>query len=754
MFVDVGTLRDGLVHIRDVSQEYFVNNLNHFTPGQEIDVYVKFIVPTGRKKLGLQMFPVSSLPVASVSMTTRNSHVPSTSFTLSSGVSSNGNDGFGDHTGDALGYSWEESKGKEKEELSVVSNSRWKDRAHYLSVKDLHCGMKLPGKVIKASDYGVFVDIGAYDTTAFLHRRRMLSNRRQWRFQPREIVPVGSELLCYVYEVDVPRRRVGVTTYPPEKWRTRLLPPGVSPWRDKQEEDHWDGYSEDNSGVEEHSSVGSASTISGTGLETKMEAGFAREAGNIAGKQLKRSLQESSELAESLLRQRYGRGGDLLRDEDAADEAQGAGGDSEGSGDDDGGDASTYRRKGADPAVAKDKGAKSSLLRGRSDEEDGDDAFGEVLSVEDIQQLSRVSPVPLRSLPTLAVNDRSIPLVGPNGEREGVKDAEKQKKLAGTSLSAGVPVMPVSVVGDDASRNNEHSVADNIPSKRQKMRTKSVDLPMGVVAQVTTKELFQSLARPGSGRRCEYLTLGDIKKWYYVQALLADGKLTLPMLHDLFLASGAKRGVLEEHQFPVFLDKFVSTLGLRDAENSDVEHCSDENSSAVSGVRDENGADEQPHAAPFDLTTMVGVSVMATQPFSAVQLLSPTAAFYDAAATVPMSPVSPVVTRRPTAARRQQVSPIPTRPQPEEAATRKGFPDEMDVGAIQFKGKDPFGDSCTFSNVKKDEEEEEEEEEEVTAQEAFDAVAQGKRLVTLKDLLSWELVHKLMAEVKTHSKDK
>ena len=88
MFVDIGTKRDGLVHVKDISKDYFINNhqsvmatllrrvlgkfsnwlLSYiffqlllknqkFIAGQDIDVWIKF-VEEETSKLGLQMFPV------------------------------------------------------------------------------------------------------------------------------------------------------------------------------------------------------------------------------------------------------------------------------------------------------------------------------------------------------------------------------------------------------------------------------------------------------------------------------------------------------------------------------------------------------------------------------------------------------------------------------------------------------------------------------------------------------------------------
>jgi transcriptional accessory protein Tex/SPT6 len=61
MFVDIGTKKDGLVHIKDVSRDYFLNDLTgKFSPGQDVDVWVKFIEEKD-SKLGLQMFAPRAL---------------------------------------------------------------------------------------------------------------------------------------------------------------------------------------------------------------------------------------------------------------------------------------------------------------------------------------------------------------------------------------------------------------------------------------------------------------------------------------------------------------------------------------------------------------------------------------------------------------------------------------------------------------------------------------------------------------------
>lgn len=184
--MDVGTSKDGLVHIRDISSDYFVSNLHSkFAPGQDIDVWVKFVLLKD-KKLGLQMFPPPAATNAVVH--------PSTGMSTSTNA----------------------------------STSPSKNSVRKLSIRDLQPTMQLQGKVVRTSDFGVYVDIGVPDTPAFLHRRKMLSNRRQWKYRPWEITPLGTEVTCFVHEVDVARKRIAITTYPPELWATRLAPTGAN----------------------------------------------------------------------------------------------------------------------------------------------------------------------------------------------------------------------------------------------------------------------------------------------------------------------------------------------------------------------------------------------------------------------------------------------------------------------------------------------------------------------------------------------
>jgi ribosomal protein S1 len=113
LFVDIGAKRDGLVHVKDISKDYFISNHeSKFIPGQDIDVWVKF-VEEETSKLGLQMFPVS-------------------------------------------------------DRLAIARN-----KPITLSLTDIQRKDQVVGTVTRASNYGLFIDIGSGGIDAFLHLKRM-----------------------------------------------------------------------------------------------------------------------------------------------------------------------------------------------------------------------------------------------------------------------------------------------------------------------------------------------------------------------------------------------------------------------------------------------------------------------------------------------------------------------------------------------------------------------------------------------------
>ena len=57
MFIDIGSKRDGFLHIKEASNSYFVQNLeSKFSPGQDVDVWIK-LVDAEAEKLQLQLYP-------------------------------------------------------------------------------------------------------------------------------------------------------------------------------------------------------------------------------------------------------------------------------------------------------------------------------------------------------------------------------------------------------------------------------------------------------------------------------------------------------------------------------------------------------------------------------------------------------------------------------------------------------------------------------------------------------------------------
>jgi len=170
-------MKDGLVHIKDVSNDHFVKNVNgKNTAGDDITVYVKFVVPE-EKKFGLQLYPVDT---------------------------------------------------EQEQEAAAFRNRTM------LKFEELQQGQEVLGQVVRSSNFGVYVDIGVPGITAFLHRRKMKSNRRMRHYEPVAVCPMGSIQKCYIHEIDPDYKRIAVTTYEPAVWDVRILPPtGLKPtWED------------------------------------------------------------------------------------------------------------------------------------------------------------------------------------------------------------------------------------------------------------------------------------------------------------------------------------------------------------------------------------------------------------------------------------------------------------------------------------------------------------------------------------------
>jgi predicted RNA-binding protein with RPS1 domain len=164
MFVDVGAKSDGFVHISNSNNKYFVWQLfDKYQAGDEIDVWVNEVKPNERR-LHLQLYP----------------------YLLDS------------------------------EEMAQKRKS--------FRIEDYQIGDVLPGKVIKFSEYGAYVDIGA-PFSAFIHRHKMKSNRRQRKYKSWEIYPFGTEIEGRIYKIDPLLKRIELTTFEPEVWDWRFPRP-------------------------------------------------------------------------------------------------------------------------------------------------------------------------------------------------------------------------------------------------------------------------------------------------------------------------------------------------------------------------------------------------------------------------------------------------------------------------------------------------------------------------------------------------
>lgn len=154
MFVDIGACRDGFLHIKDCSDKYFIDNLQD---RYHVGQNVDVFVKFSDSKLdslALQLYPLIDMEV-----------------------------------NDNVKLDW----------------------------NDIRVGTRFSGVVVKSSNFGAYVDFGG-PVLGFLHRQKMLSNRRQRKLKPWDLCPIGSSQDCYVYRVRPDRRQVELTTYPPDRW--------------------------------------------------------------------------------------------------------------------------------------------------------------------------------------------------------------------------------------------------------------------------------------------------------------------------------------------------------------------------------------------------------------------------------------------------------------------------------------------------------------------------------------------------------
>ena len=74
-------------------------------------------------------------------------------------------------------------------------------------IKDLRTGMKLPGLVTNVTDFGAFVDIGVHQD-GLIHISQLADRFVE---HPSQVVRVGQEVSVTVLDVDVARKRIGLS---------------------------------------------------------------------------------------------------------------------------------------------------------------------------------------------------------------------------------------------------------------------------------------------------------------------------------------------------------------------------------------------------------------------------------------------------------------------------------------------------------------------------------------------------------------
>jgi predicted RNA-binding protein with RPS1 domain len=162
MYIDIGTTIDGLCHVADASDKYYVHSLaDKYEAGQEIDVWI-CKVDAKTKVLRFQTFPY--------------------------------------HYQDVLNRS---------------ISFKWSKHT---------VGSPINGTIVRFSDYGSYVDVGA-PVLAFLHRHKMKSNRRQRKLMAWEINPLGTKIEGWIYRIDPNNKRIEITNYPQEMWDYRFPRP-------------------------------------------------------------------------------------------------------------------------------------------------------------------------------------------------------------------------------------------------------------------------------------------------------------------------------------------------------------------------------------------------------------------------------------------------------------------------------------------------------------------------------------------------
>ena len=153
-YVDIGTECDGLLHISQISNTYFVENLGkHMSPGDEVEVTIKSLNPE-KKKLHLTMLPPA-----------------------------------------------EEEDDDDDDEDRIILDE--------IEVDD-----ELWGEIVRVTDYGSYVELGA-QVKGFLHFMDHPFFGAEPGAHPSSYMEVGDRVRVWVSDVDRERSRIKLTANRP-----------------------------------------------------------------------------------------------------------------------------------------------------------------------------------------------------------------------------------------------------------------------------------------------------------------------------------------------------------------------------------------------------------------------------------------------------------------------------------------------------------------------------------------------------------
>ena len=84
-------------------------------------------------------------------------------------------------------------------------------KSDILNLEDLRVGMELQGTVRNVVDFGAFIDIGLHDD-GLVHISKLT---KEFIKHPLEVVQVGDIVTCYVDNIDMTKKRVGLSLIKP-----------------------------------------------------------------------------------------------------------------------------------------------------------------------------------------------------------------------------------------------------------------------------------------------------------------------------------------------------------------------------------------------------------------------------------------------------------------------------------------------------------------------------------------------------------